>query len=276
MILVDKHNYAMAEKSLRTVDMNNLFARSVLEGKTDGFVYGDRADNPQSFYVVHPYGMSLLFGETENTAFNTRFLDYALNRSGKRAEHEWLQPGSRAWDEKLRFLFGTHLVESKDNAGAGHEKKIEKNTRVNFKFNPEKYFAFRQGITTETYQVRRTDLELYRVMEGTVVPKYFWRDAADFYRNGVGFSLMHENKLMSTAFSSFINGTQLELGIQTNSQYSGKGFAAIACSALIDYCIENGYEPVWACRLENTGSYKLAQKLGFEVLREIPYYRLAI
>jgi hypothetical protein len=34
-------------------------------------------------------------------------------------------------------------------------------------------------------------------------------------------------------------------------------------------------EPVWACRLENDGSYKLAQKLGFEPVLEIPYYRLS-
>ncbi len=47
------------------------------------------------------------------------------------------------------------------------------------------------------------------------------------------------------------------------------------CSTLIEYCLENSYEPVWACRLENVGSYKLAEKLGFEMYGEVPYYRLS-
>lgn len=34
-------------------------------------------------------------------------------------------------------------------------------------------------------------------------------------------------------------------------------------------------EPIWSCRLENTGSYKLAQKIGFLPTAEIPYYRLS-
>jgi hypothetical protein len=53
------------------------------------------------------------------------------------------------------------------------------------------------------------------------------------------------------------------------------GFAEYTCSALIDYCIENNYEPVWACHLENIGSYKLAQKIGFTPSALIPYYRLS-
>jgi RimJ/RimL family protein N-acetyltransferase len=59
-------------------------------------------------------------------------------------------------------------------------------------------------------------------------------------------------------------------------QYRGKGLALHACSALIDYCLEYNYEPVWACRLENYASYKLAQKLGFDPVLYMPYYKLNI
>jgi len=80
--------------------------------------------------------------------------------------------------------------------------------------------------------------------------------------------------LVSTAFSAFVHGHLLELGIETLAGFYGRGFAQFTCSALIDYCLENNLEPVWACRLENTGSYKLAQKLGFEVEHLLPYYQL--
>jgi RimJ/RimL family protein N-acetyltransferase len=112
-------------------------------------------------------------------------------------------------------------------------------------------------------------------MRGSVVPLNFWDSAEDFYKVGAGFSLFCDNQLASTAFSSVVLGNQLELGIETLGQYQGKGLAQYTCSALIDYCLDNGYEPVWACRLENTGSYKLALKLGFEPVLNIPYYRLS-
>jgi RimJ/RimL family protein N-acetyltransferase len=107
-----------------------------------------------------------------------------------------------------------------------------------------------------------------------VVPKYFWKDAEHFYKSGKGFSLIYENRVASTAYSSFIHDNLLELGIETIESYRGKGFAVLTCSSLIDYCLNNNYEPVWACRLENVGSYNLAQKLGFEPTLYIPFYRL--
>lgn len=71
-----------------------------------------------------------------------------------------------------------------------------------------------------------------------------------------------------------MHDNQLEFGIETVDGFRGKGFAFHTASSLIDYCLENNYEPVWACRLENTGSYKLAEKLGFEPTVTLPYYKL--
>jgi L-amino acid N-acyltransferase YncA len=82
--------------------------------------------------------------------------------------------------------------------------------------------------------------------------------------------------LVSTAFSSFIHDHQLEIGIETSENSRGKKFAMVVCSSLIDYCLENNYEPIWACRAENIGSYKLAVTLGFEPIVSIPYYKLNV
>lgn len=34
--------------------------------------------------------------------------------------------------------------------------------------------------------------------------------------------------------------------------------------AMIEYCLENGFKPIWGCRKDNLASLRLAQKLGFE------------
>jgi hypothetical protein len=274
MILLDKHNYSKILEPLQHVKVNNLFARSVVEQHLTGLVYVNHAESPTTFYIVHPYGMSLLFGDTGNDDFNSWLLNYLLNTSGVRSGVEWLQAFPALWNKKIALLLGEHLISSKDNQGDGLHSKVEEHTRVNFKFNAEKYLKFKHNTITGAFEVHPTDKKMFENMHGTVVPLHFWDNANAFLSNGVGFSIIHEHKPVSTAYSAYIHDHQLEIGIETLENYRGKGLAQYVCSTLIDYCIENNYEPVWSCRLENIGSYRLAQKLGFEPTMTLPYYRL--
>ena len=88
-------------------------------------------------------------------------------------------------------------------------------------------------------------------MKGNVIPLKFWDSAEDFYENGIGFSLFYNDKLASTAYSACIQKDKMEIGIETIAEFQGNGFAVDTCSILIEYCLNNGYEPVWSCRLEN-------------------------
>lgn len=272
MILLNKNEYQLATAALNRVTFNNLFARFVLEQQINGTVYVDNTEHPETFYISHPYGMSLLFGKTDNDTFNAKFRDYAFNTFNVRTNYEWLQVFPSAWDETCIGLFGDKLVNSKDSTD--DPTKIEVHTRVNFKFNKEKYLDFKSKRISKVVQIVRTDAAIFENMPGSVVPKFFWKDPEHFGDSGVGFSLMVEGKVASTAYSAFILDDKLEIGIETIAETRGKGFARAVCSALIDYCIENNYEPVWACRLENTASYYLAQKLGFETTVYLPFYRL--
>lgn len=260
---------------LNQVTINNLFARGVIEHLVSGKVYVDDCDNPRTFYVVHPYGMTLLFGNWNNKKFNSSFRDYSLNVNRMRVRYEWMQAFPHDWEMILQELFKDCLIKSSDNIENRENEIIELNTRVNFRFNPARFLDFKEKNKAVDLKIVRTDKQIFRDMKGSVVPEYFWDSPDDFSDKGVGFSLFHENKLASTAYSAFIDDNKLELGIETVEEYRGRGFAQYACSALIDYCIEKNLDPIWACRLENNSSYKLARKLGFEPVLEIPYYRLA-
>jgi GNAT superfamily N-acetyltransferase len=181
----------------------------------------------------------------------------------------------RAWDLVLVKIFKGNMIRYEDNRENTKNDMIEVNTRVNFKFNPDKYTDFKKRNLNTDYKIKRTDREIFSKMKGSVVPMYFWNDAEHFCNYGVGFSLFYENNLGSTAYSAYIHGQQQEIGIETIEKYRGRGFAQYTCAALIDYCLGKNYEPVWSCRLENTGSYKLAQKLGFEPVLQFPYYKLS-
>lgn len=275
MKLLEKKDYNKVMEATKNVTINTMFADAVIEQAINGKIYVDNIDKPQTFYIVHPYGMTLLLGNSNNKTFNNHFRDYALNINKTRHKHEWMQAYPNTWDIVLPELFGDRLISSFKNIQQQLSNNIELNTRVNFEFDKEKFIASRKLIVDDDIKIIRTDKEVFSKMPGSVVPAFFWETAEDFLKNGIGFSLYYKNKLASTAYSSCINGTQLELGIETVPEFRGKGFAQYVCQALIDYSLENKYEPVWACRLENIGSYLLAQKIGFVPSIELPYYRLS-
>jgi GNAT superfamily N-acetyltransferase len=276
MQLLSPGQYQNLLEPLRNVSFNNLFARWIVESQMPGKVFADNINSPETFYVVHPYGMSLLFGKCTNPNFNMKFREYALNLNGERKKFEWMQAFPGEWDSVLHELFKEHLIKSSENIFLREEGIIELNTRINFKFNPSIYKHKRKVLNDPDCRIIRTTANFFEEMQGSVVPAYFWKNADHFIEKGIGFSLFYKDKLASTAYSAFLLDRKLELGIETREEFRGRGLALHTCCALIDYSIDNGYEPVWACKLENTQSFRLAQKLGFEPVAEIPYYRLGL
>jgi len=276
MKLLDKHQYYKVKEALRYVTVNNLFVWSVVERHVTGAVYTDDPKDPEVFYVLHPYGMSMLIGHTSDHGFIDDLLDYLLNTTKKRNKTEWLQAFPDTWNKTLKDVLGKGLIKGGDAIGDETSGKVVEFTRANFRFNRDKYLLLKPVSGNHQEKIVRTDKGLFEQMQGSVVPRYFWDNPSDFCNRGIGFSLLIGEKPVSTAYSAYIHHRQLELGIETVDAYRGKGYALLTCAALIDYCLENDYEPVWSCRMENTGSYLLAQKLGFEPTITLPYYQLPV
>ena len=270
---VDRYN--LLEDKIKEVQINNLFARSVIEKHVTGKIYVDNINKPNTVYTIHPYGISLLFGDYKNVDFNNQFKSYALNIDNSRNKHEWMQTYPREWDNILKDLFSNLIIKSSENTENKTTGVIELNTRVNFNFNKDKYLQIEKIALSSSEMIVETDNLHFEQMPGSVIPLKFWNSAKDFKQKGKGFTLLHNGEIASTAYSAFVHEDKLEIGIETVEKYRGSGFAELTCCKLIDYCLERELIPVWSCRFENTASYKLAQKLGFEPTLMIPFYRLS-
>jgi len=274
MILLDKSSYYKVIQPIHGVAINHLFADAVLQGHIGGAVYVDSSENPTTFYIVHPYGMSLLFGDTTHEEFNAWLLGHALNSFKIRDRYEWLQAYPKEWNHRIGEMWKEHLVQSGNTTEGVTNNRIEVNTRVNFAFNITRYHDFKKKHSFSSVNTVRTNKHLFGKMQGSVIPARFWNNANDFSERAVAFSVVVGDQVAATAFSAFVIGNQLEIGIETVEGFRGKGYALAVCSALIDYCLEHNFIPVWGCKLENTASYLLAQKLGFEPTVYWPFYRL--
>lgn len=252
-------------EQLNSVPFNTLFAQNVVNKKVNGEIFVDNLEFPQTFYILHPYGMSLLLGKNSHE-FNNSLFKYILNHDGKRKKVEWMQAYPDTWHMILQ------KIEQENNNQ--QTTAIEIDVRVNFKFNREKYLKTKQKNIDKNIAIVRTGKDDFENIQGSVIPKYFWNNSDDFVKNGIGYSLYYQDTLASIAYSSVVDNKYLELGIETLEQFRKKKLAYEVCAALIDYCLAVGLEPVWACRKTNIASYRLAESLGFEESLTTPYYKL--
>ncbi|WP_374600046.1 GNAT family N-acetyltransferase [Niveibacterium sp.] len=255
---------------LRQVTINHLFARSVLECKIDGrvWVHRDASGAPALVWVAHPYGMSLLFGDAARAS--PAALQAMLRERAARAEDEWLQCSPPPLADALVAALG--LAPTPSNA-APEGDAPQLFTRTNFRFDAARYAHARAGFCAR-HPIVEIDAALFERIDFSVAPRRFWRDAAQFQREGAGYCSIAGAQIAACAFASFVFDDQLEIGIETHPDHRHQGHAFAAAIALIDHCLQTGLTPVWSCRKQNTGSWELAQKLGFVPSIDLPYLRL--
>lgn len=282
MIALTKETFKDLIPVLLALDINTMFALSVLEGKVNGTVYADDAVSPRAFYIRHPYGMAFLYDDNGSADFFRQLKPYLLNTNRVRDKFEWLQGVPAALSPKLDALLGDRLIKVNPDApypalSQQQSGCVLQSQRINYLFCRDKYLTYKQSRPAHTHSVVKTSREVFYTVNGGVVPKYFWNSYDDFNQFGGGFTLMLDNHIpASTAFASFVLDNKLEIGIETAKDYHGMGYGALTCSALIDFCLSEGLEPVWSCNSTNIGSRKLAEKLGFVEYKRIPYYRLPV
>ena len=261
---------ALAAQSLAEVPINTAFARAVVDETVEGDLWADRAQDPRAFHAVHPYGMSLVWGPAVDEA-----LDLVVAYLGERAEQgqaEWLQIEPRwdglDWDGAL----GAVALEDHDElAGAG---RAVRHTRVNFTFDAGAFWEGRDAhLPVEPWQVRRATVADFD-WPGSVVPSGFWPDALTFLQNGGGWVGADGDEIAAMAFASYRVDRQVELGIETAPAWRRRGLATTAAAAMIDNLLVSHLTPVWSCREDNVGSFRLATTLGFRPSLHLPYYRL--
>jgi RimJ/RimL family protein N-acetyltransferase len=96
-----------------------------------------------------------------------------------------------------------------------------------------------------------------------VVPGGFWPDAASFLAHGGGAVVERDGEVGAIAFTSYRWDDRVEIGIETLPAHRRQGLASRAAAALIERVLAAGLTPVWSCREDNTGSVRLAERLGF-------------
>ena len=281
---------------------NVAFARAALGAGVP--VWADRPARPRAFHVVHPCGMSLVWGP-DVAAAHGAVADHL--RARRRAE--WLQVEPRWADLDWDGALGAVPADGDGARATG----CVRHARVGLALDPRAHAAYAAGAagaageagattgTTGTTGTRGTTgttgttaaavarAAAHRVppgwrvrpataadfaWPGTVVPAGYWPDAGAFLAAGGGVVAERDGVVGAMAFTAFRDGVDQEIGIETDPAHRRQGLAGAAAAALVAQVVAAGRTPVWSCREGNAGSVALARALGFVPVSRAPYWHL--
>lgn len=279
MIELKPIDYGSVLKFLPGLQLDTVIAYSIIGNKQPGRIFVDNGANPTAVLFWHRYGAAVLTGNCGNTAFNEGVKALLLRRYENNQQRITISIDNTAWkltiEEMLRENLLPYSEAEKDQAdiiGVGKRRIIVHN-RLRHRFNNDKFNNFIKNIKMENkYNLDRINRDVYPKIFGRVVPASFWDSAPDFFNNGAGYCLMDGDKFACVSFSAYIGNGQIDVGIETNPEYRRQGLGPIPAAAMVTYCLEHGYQPVWGCLQDNAGSALIARKLGFEPIGTHPVY----
>jgi GNAT superfamily N-acetyltransferase len=231
---------------------------SVLSGIGHGRVFANSGVQPTAAFVYNN-GACTLAGSALDLAFAAQVSQWLLDYEGE--DYFIFYDHPEAWEAVLDEKLGA---------------TVRKRRRYDYDFKPSK-FALLDGwerAIPPGFELRRIDEALMQQVRDKANPysKSYWRSAADFERNGLGFCILQQDAIVSMCYTAFAWQGHHDIDILTLDAHQRKGLGTLVACAFIDHCVKHDLHPNWDCWTKNHASVALAQKLGFEARVEVPVY----
>ncbi len=221
-----------------------VYPLSIAEMNQNGDIY--TGENSALFW--HYSGFAFLYGACDNNFLNCVYNNFlSIDSSTSRRFILFVT------NEKVRQYFL-----SKDN--------IVSEKRYFFEYTNSS--LPKTTILSEDFKICEINKELFDKIQGTVTPRFSWINSSEFLNNGKGYCVVYEETVAAWAFSAAISTYEIDIGIETRTEYQHLGLGTIVAKKMIQHCFEQHKRPVWACHSKNIASQKLAEKIGFVKISE--------
>jgi len=98
--------------------------------------------------------------------------------------------------------------------------------------------------------------------------EWMWSSIDKFHENGFGCAALLEESIICWCTAEYVSTKKCGIGIETIPDYQNKGIATETASYFVKYCRSKNIIPYWECGVQNAGSVKVAEKVGFERIQE--------
>lgn len=242
-----KEDYELISHNLGGFICDDIYIASILNG--NGRVFVENESDINSAILWHYYGFGYVVGNTHSPLIIENLLKLLSGTYEKNQRRFILFPTTRQWDEIMIEL-------------SQRNSQIHKKQRLMFKFENNFIHTY-INMLPKDFELVEIDRLLFDRLKGRVVPSNFWHNSNDFLNHGKGFCIINNDNIVASSISACIGNGKIDIGVETNIEYMGRGFGTLVASKMVEYALQIGYEPDWGCDSTNLGSVAIARKLGF-------------
>jgi RimJ/RimL family protein N-acetyltransferase len=248
----------------------SLSIEAAIDGNNPGHIFVDDVAHPRTALALTVEGY-LLAGDDGNPETNAALSRLIQERifsgevfvNGDNSMSLAVHP--ETWEARLPELIPTHEVE-----------KLE---RYHYLCDGVR-FDWR-SVVPEGYEIRRVDRGLWDdpaiifpkgVREWMDVEQVWWT-MDNFLSKGISFAVVHDREVAAWCTPDCVAGDRMDVGIITHPAHRRRGLATVAVAATVGHALQQGFSAVgWHCNADNVGSWRTAERVGFERNREYAYY----
>jgi len=238
---------------------------AVIDRNFPGRVFVDEKDSPETALVWAVSRWAYIDGDPTNPSFNSSFAELI---------QDVIIPGSTQMGMNWFELYTPDSLEWMATIETSLSRyKPAKHYETVFTFDEQEYLALRNAYTLPSgSRIERVETPILpqRAGDAPFVAEEFKT------KTSFGFRLIRDQKVISICRSNGLaSGNEFMIDVETfDEKERSKGLATVVSRALLDYCLEHGYIPLWETTSDNIPSRKVARRLGFVEHESYPVYAI--
>ncbi len=255
---------------------------AVIEKRTRGKIWVDDVNSPKSAYIWNKSHFHYIAGDENNNEYNASLEKLLADKIPKEAKKHKTDTfciySSPNWENMIVDILERNYF--REEYQRILRKKIVRLTDFHllYLFKQRKIVDWQEqipsGFTVERINediLSQTDLRNNDTINRWI--KALWASVDDFLAQGVGCCIIHGKKIVSWCITDYVSGNRCELSLETDKEYRKQGFATLTAAATVDSCLAKKLTEIsWRSNEYNLGSRKIAEKIGFEKIREQPVF----
>jgi GNAT superfamily N-acetyltransferase len=249
---------------------HSLSIKAVLGGNNLGRVFVNDPADPHWAFAMTIEGY-LLGGNPNNAAARQHLADFFMEEifTGKTYLDDnttmTLGVDPSGWEDYLLEMIPTHELEKLDRYQyLCREVKFDWRSQLpdGFTIRPVEAAMLVEGAK---------EVDPYVAEWGFMLKG--WHSLEKFFSEGGGMAVLHEGRVVGWSLADCYYQDQIDIGIVIAPEHRRHGLAACTAAAMTERCLERGFKQVgWHCQDTNIGSWKTAEKVGFQRASEYNYF----
>jgi GNAT superfamily N-acetyltransferase len=102
--------------------------------------------------------------------------------------------------------------------------------------------------------------------------EWMWPSLERFWEKGFGTAAVIDASIICWCTAEYVSKSKCGIGIEVIDEFQNKGIATATAAHILEHCMNRNIVAHWECDIDNIGSVRVAEKVGFEKTEETVFW----